>query len=464
MEYRINKLKLSDAYKYTHWVQYPKDTKTIYSYFESRGGEFDNTVFFGLQYLLIQYLEGQFFTQEDLDEAEPFINSIFGQNFFNRKGWQHILDKHNGHLPVRIKAAPEGLPIEKRNVLITMENTDPEVPWLTNWLETMLVQCWYPITVATLSREIKKIIYKAAEETGSDVNNPFWLNDFGFRGVSSIESAGWGDMAHLVNFAGTDTVIGIDFAKHFYDATGLIGASVMATEHSTTTSWGREFEGDFYRNLLDNTPDDAIVSVVIDSFDALAAVSFFGTELKEKVLSRTAPVVFRPDSGVPWEMIVDVLQTAWAHFGGTTNDKGYAVLNPSVRVIYGDGINYESIGRILDSVIKAGYAIENICFGMGGALLQQLNRDTHKFAFKCSAIDRNGVWHDVYKDPITDTGKRSKRGRLGLVRSGDEFKTVAEREAYPDPFISLDVLELVFENGKVVKKYTFDEVRANAVV
>jgi nicotinamide phosphoribosyltransferase len=67
-----------------------------------------------------------------------------------------------------------------------------------------------------------------------------------------------------------------------------------------------------------------------------------------------------------------------------------------------DGVNIESIDSILYAMQSKGYSADNIAFGSGGALLQKLDRDTQRFAFKCSAIEQDGTWHDVYKDPITD--------------------------------------------------------------
>jgi nicotinamide phosphoribosyltransferase len=58
-----------------------------------------------------------------LDEAEDFSRQVFGQEYFNRKGWQHIIDKHGGRLPILIKAVPEGMVVPVRNVLMTIENT-----------------------------------------------------------------------------------------------------------------------------------------------------------------------------------------------------------------------------------------------------------------------------------------------------------------------------------------------------
>ncbi|MEM7111867.1 MAG: nicotinate phosphoribosyltransferase [Chloroflexota bacterium] len=445
----------TDAYKQTHWLQYPPKTERVYSYLESRGGRFDETVFFGLQYYLKAYLEGVVVEPWMIDEAEDFCQKLFGADYFNRAGWDYIVREHNGRLPLRIKAVPEGAVVPFRNVLTTVENTDDNVPFLTNFIETLLMKVWYPITVCTNSWQIKQRIKQHAEKTGADWD-PFFLNDFGFRGVSSSESAGIGGMAHLVNFLGTDTLAGIEYAMRYYD-TDVCGFSVMAAEHSTVTSWGRDNELDAYKHFIEQFPT-GLMSVVSDSFDIYYAVDqFFGVELKDEILARDGKFVVRPDSGDPPSMSVDVLNLLWDRFGGTINDKGYRALNPKIGMIYGDGIDYDSIGDILEAVSNAGFSIGNLVFGMGGALLQKLDRDTHKFAFKASSVKIDGVWRDVYKDPVTDSGKSSKRGRLKLVRALDgEYETADFSDPRPDEMVT------VFENGEVLQEYSFDEVRARS--
>ena len=133
---RANFVLLADAYKYSHHKLYYPGTSQIYSYLESRGGLFDETVFFGLQYFLKEYVAGQAFTQQDLDEAEPFLKQVFGRDdVFDKSKFQYILDKYDGKLPIKIKAVAEGSIVPTGNVMMTIENTDPECFWLTNFLE-----------------------------------------------------------------------------------------------------------------------------------------------------------------------------------------------------------------------------------------------------------------------------------------------------------------------------------------
>lgn len=446
----------ADSYKYSQFNQYPPQTTQVYSYIESRGGKYDATVFFGLQAFIKEYMLTPV-TMDMIDEAEAIITA-HGEPF-NREGWEYIVREHNGKLPVIIKAAPEGLVIPVLNVLVTIENTDPNCYWLTSFLETALLRAvWYPTTVATNSYENKKQILNALEKTGDPATIDFKLHDFGARGVSSLESAGIGGAAHLVNFMGTDTVEALLFARRYYGA-DMAGFSVPAMEHSTVTSWGREGEVDSYRNMIKkNAKPGGIFAAVSDSYDIFAACEKWGTELKQDVLDSGATLVVRPDSGDPADVVCKCLKILDKHFGHTVNEKGYKVLN-NVRVIQGDGINHASIRSILYTINMAGYSADNVAFGQGGALLQIVNRDDQKFAMKCSAALVNGEWVDVFKDPITDKGKRSKKGKIKLIRDDNgEYFTCRQTELTP----YADVLEVVYENGVLIRDMTFDEVRANS--
>jgi nicotinamide phosphoribosyltransferase len=462
MKLAKNILLNTDSYKVSMFKQYPVGTTGVYSYIESRGGRYDQTVFFGLQAFIKEYLLEPI-TQADIDIADEILTA-HGEPF-NREGWEYILSAHGGYLPVVIRAVPEGTVVPVKNVLATIENTDPKAFWLTTYLETALLRAvWYPTTVATQSYTIRKVILDALEKTGDPSLIDFKLHDFGARGVSSLESAGIGGAAHLVNFMGSDTITGVLYARQYYNA-GVAGFSIPAAEHSTITSWGRESEVDAYRNMLTQfAKPGSIVAVVSDSYDVFNAASkLWGEELKEQVVASGATVVIRPDSGDPDTVCRKLIQILGDKFGYTTNAKGYKVLN-NVRLIQGDGVNEHTIRMILGGFAAYGWSADNIAFGMGGALLQQVDRDTQKFAMKCSAALVNGEWVDVQKDPITDSGKKSKAGRVQLWESGGEYiSSVSRPNTWTDRgFAWAPVLQEVFRDGKLVTEYTFEQVRANA--
>lgn len=460
-----NILLLTDSYKVSHWVQYPPKTTVVYSYFESRGGRYPETVFFGLQYLLKKYLVGEVVTLEKIAQAEAFYAQHFPPGMvFNRSGWERIVKVHGGKLPLVIKAVAEGSVVPVKNVLLTIENTDPECFWLTNFVETLLVQVWYPMTVATHSREQKKVIAAYLEATADDANGlGFKLHDFGFRGVSSVETAGIGAAAHLVNFLGTDTLAGPIVATEYYNHAEVAGYSIPASEHSTITSWGREGEAAAMANMLDAYPL-GLVACVSDSFDVYKACEeYWGSALREKVLKREGTLVVRPDSGDPSTTALKVLEILGERLGFETNSKGFKILDSHVRVIWGDGIDYDTLVAVLHHLKTHQWSADNIAFGSGGGLLQKLNRDTQKCAFKCSAVTVDGVQRDVFKDPVTDKGKVSKKGRLALVEDADGNLATLTQLDEDAAESHDDLLVEVFRDGRLLKDYTFAEIRDRAV-
>ncbi len=450
----------TDSYKTSHYKQYPPKTEAVSSYIEARGGNYERTLFFGLQVFLEDYLSRPI-TLKDIDEAQEMLTA-HGVPFY-REGWEYILNTHNGMLPVEIEAVAEGTVVPIHNALVQLVNTDPKCYWLTSYLETALLRAvWYPTTVATISFQIKQIIKDAldisCETPGSEIY--FKLHDFGARGVSSLESAMIGGLAHLVNFRGTDTIVSLLSARNYYQET-IAGFSIPASEHSTMTAWGQEHETEAFANMIDQFGGPGkLVAVVSDSYDIYNAVSnVWGKTLKEKVINSGGTLVIRPDSGEPTVVVLNVLNMLLKAFGYETNKKGFKVLPRCVRVIQGDGVNPKSIKAILDLMLEQKISAENIAFGMGGALLQQMNRDTCMFAMKANAVKINGLWRDIWKNPVTDSVKVSKRGRLKLVKKETapgiyEFATVAREDAAGD-----NMLIPVYRNGRILKKWTLDEIR-----
>lgn len=491
----------ADSYKVSHWSQYPAGTEYVSSYIEPRssryakafGAEHDYAVFFGLQAYVKEYL-AQPVTQEDVDLAEVFF-AMHGEPF-NKDGWQYIVDHHGGKLPIEVRALEEGTVLKTSNALVEIVNTDPKCFWLTSYVETALLRAvWYPTTVATKSRLVKEICRDALIATTDDAaiegTLDFMLHDFGARGVSSNESSALAGAAHLVNFKGTDTVMGALSALMYYNpafdaaleveagnakramirvlkdmqAKGepLPAFSVEASEHSTMTITGRAGEEAQVKALIEKAKQGRIVSIVSDSYDYYNTVrNMFGGSLKNDVIEAGANggrVVIRPDSGDPVEVVVNTLKILDETFGTTVNGKGYKVLPPYLRVLQGDGIDLGSLHDMVDAVKAAGFSIENVVFGMGGGLEQKVTRDDLNFAQKASAARINGVWHDVYKDPITadvNFVKKSKRGRLSTVFDGAAFTTKRTADLAAG---EVDSLQPVFRNGEVLRMQSFDAVR-----
>lgn len=461
-----NVITRTDSYKFSHWLQYPPGTRHVQSYIEARWSEefpdIQSTTFFGLRAFLNK-IAGEVVSYEMI-AREEWKAKAHGEPF-NEKGWWRIMNKHGGRLPISIRAVHEGLNIPISNVLLTIENTDPECFWLTSYLETRLLRAvWYPTTVATISRYCKELIGRYLEETGDPAGLPFKLHDFGARGVSSGESAEIGGAAHLVNFMGTDTYECLNWLKANYgvDLYDMPAFSIPAAEHSTITTWGGEpAEIDSFRNMLNQFGGEGkLVAVVSDSYNIYEACRKWGSLRKEIEESGTTLVV-RPDSGDPVKVTLEVIKLLEEHFGTEENSKGYRVLNPCIRIIQGDGVDPNSIEAILENYKQHGYSADNIAFGMGGGLLQKVNRDTFGWAMKASAIQVNDLWRPVFKEPAGMSSKNSKRGRLQLFKdAAGNYITIDMDSAHTPPTHGHCVMREVFRDGEILREDNFNQIRA----
>lgn len=442
--FKRNFLLSTDSYKFSHSKMLDPKIKYMSSYIEARkSSRFENLVYFGLQAYLKEYLSTPI-AKEDVDYAEQRITA-HGLPF-DREGWDIIVNEYKGYLPVQISALDEGSVVSLGTPLLEVQNTDPRFPWLPAFIETALHRAiWYPSTVATLSREAKKIIYDGLVKTSEDPDGQiaFKLHDFGGRGVSSGESAMLGGMAHLINFMGTDTVEALEAARMYYGEE-MAGFSIPASEHSTVTSWGRDREYEMFKHFLDTYgKPGGLYACVSDSYNIWDAIrKGWGGQLKDKVREVGGTLVIRPDSGDPIDqMVVNVSNHIEEVFDKwTKNSKGFVVWEPCVRAIQGDGCTLETIRTTVNRLVDEGISLDNWAFGMGGGLLQKVNRDDLSFAMKTSAASYDGIdWFDVKKDPITDPTKASKGGNMRT----------------PD-------MKLRYKCGAIVNETTFAEVRERA--
>lgn len=457
----------TDSYKVSMAKQYPPNTEYVYSYISSRGGK-PESLYFGLQAFLRDVLSLKV-TKEEVEAANIFWTA-HGEPFPYEE-WMYIATELGGVLPLEVYGLDEGTMVPANVPMVSICNTDPKCFWLTTWVETaMLRAVWYGTTVATKSFSIRKIIKSYLEKSGDVSGLNFKLHDFGSRGASSNETAALGGMAHLATGSmGTDTAISIIAANQFYDAPIATTAfSIPASEHSTITSWGRDKESLAYENMIKQfSRPGSIYAVVSDSYNIYNAVeNMWGKELRDQVISSGGTLVIRPDSDDPVVVLPRLFESIANSFGYTVNDKGYKVLN-NVRFIWGDGINELSIISILRMLVdNLGYSADNIAFGMGGALLQIVNRDDLKFAMKCSAVGireetglrQDGIlgkleWRDVFKDPITDPGKKSLAGRVTATKVDGKLQVGLVRK-------SIDEMKCRFINGSLLNQTTFEEIRA----
>jgi len=467
----MNVLLATDVYKMGHMEQFPEGITKAYAYLTARSDKkIPFTLFNGLQPILKNYL-AQKITHEMVTEFLQVRESILGPTP------KHIFEKMHaladlGYIPLEIKAVPEGTVLPVKNVLLTMTNTHPDFAWTVGFFESLVLKVWNPITVASYSMKLRNLVDTYADATvGNRLHCDWAVHDFGYRGCSSEETAAISGAAHLINFRGTDTVPAVKFLMDNYFATGLIGGSVPASEHSVMCSYGQADELKAFEHML-NTYPTGIVSIVSDTYNLWNVLENFTQVLHKRIMARDGKVVFRPDSGDP-ELVICGNPSAPAgsaenlgairlldrEFGSTVNALGFRELNPKVGLIYGDGMYFERYERILAKLKSMGYASSNLVIGVGGLLLQQHSRDDQGFAIKTTYVEVNGEARDIVKDPITDPGKKSHKGRLRLDYVNGRYVTTDQVSAADEKG---GILDTVFKDGKLVNGFTLDQVRKNA--
>ncbi len=476
MNTKNNPLLATDVYKMGHMEQYAPGCNKVYSYLTARTDKtFPKTVFFGLQYYMKEYLSVKL-TPEMGEEFLKYRKMILGSNSPEVETQIRALCLL-GYFPLEIKAVEEGTVMPVKNVLMTITNTNPDFHWVVGFVESLILKLWYSITVASCCHAYRSIVNKAYEETVSEdlmFLKDFTVHDFGYRGDASEEGAAISGAAHLISFAGSDTVPALPFVEHYYnaDTTGLIMASVPASEHSVMCSFGRENEFGAFENMLKLYPT-GIVSIVSDTFDVYRVLTEFAGRLKEGILARDGKVVFRPDSGNPeyiicgdpdaaegsneWKGAIRLLDEM---FGSTPNSKGFKVLNPKVGLIYGDGMYLERYQRTIDRLKEMGYAACNLVIGVGG-ILRNHSRDTQGYAIKATYVEVKGEPREIEKDPVTDHKKKSHKGLLCLTM-GDELEYITVDQCTPQQETQ-GLLKQVFYNGKLINETTFAKIREKAL-
>jgi nicotinamide phosphoribosyltransferase len=484
----LNPLLAIDAYKADHRRHYllSGHVTRIYSNFTNRGSRIEgvnDVVHFGLQAFLKDFFEDSFRNffeaseDEVAEEYERRMLSILGPNDI---GSDHIRALHRkGYLPLRVKAVPEGTLVPVRVPSFTIENTDPEFFWLTNYIETAVsASVWQASTSATKSLHIRKLLDERAAKTSSAPEFVDWQgHDFSFRGMPGIQAAAASGAAHLLSFKGSDTLAALDWIDYFYPGSPsdeIILGSVPATEHSVMcTGIAKIGEQEMVSRLIGLYPT-GLVSIVADSFDFWAVLTQILPALKDKILSRDGKVVIRPDSGDPADIICGTsrvlgadtpeergaVEVLWDLFGGTVNEKGFKELDPHIGLIYGDSITYERADEITLRLAEKRFASTNVVFGVGSFYFQgSTTRDTFMSAIKATWAEVDGGPVNIKKDPATDSGvKKSATGRLAVLNRMDGVPYLVEQATPEQEAQSL--LQTVWEDGKFVRRQPFSDVRA----
>ncbi len=472
----------SDSYKQSHETLYPDGLTFLYSNLiprKSRIKGIEQVVVFGIQAFIKDYLIERFnrFFAKPLDvvlkEYKRVIHNHLGPHISTEK----VEKLHKlGYVPLKIKALPEGTLCPIQCPILTIQNTHPEFAWLTNFIETVLcTHVWQPITSATIAREYRKILEKYAMETVGNTNHVQWQgHDFSMRGLSSEQSCMSSGAGHLLSFTGSDTIPAILWLEEYYNADcekELISGSVTAEEHSIACCFGKEYEVERLKRILKKYPT-GIVSVIGDTWHIWNFITKVMVECKDEIMNRDGKVVCRPDSSpkTPVEIICGdpdgtfqeeykgVVELLWDNFGGTINSLGYKELDSHVSCIYGDSISLEYTERICSILKSKGFASNNDVLGIGSYTYQYNTRDTFGMAMKATFGVVNGEEREMFKEPISDPGKKSKKGLL-VVEKGPNGLTVRDKVSKIEE--AGGELKPVFEDGKLLVDFTLQQVRDN---
>lgn len=480
----MNPIHLSDGYKVDHRNQYPRGTELVYSNFTPRKSRIegvDHVVFFGLQYFIKKYLleefEEQFFKKPKTEVVKKYQRRI--ENYLGKGAitYDHVEALHDlGYLPLEIRALAEGTLTPFRVPMFTIQNTQPEFFWLTNFLETLL-SCilWLPCTSATTAFHYRSLLDQYAEKTGGDAAFVPWQgHDFSFRGMAGLEAAEMSGAAHLLSFTGTDTIPAIDFLETYYGAdvdTELVGGSVPATEHSVMCMGTQSGEIDTFRRLINEIYPRGVVSIVSDTWDFWQVITEFMPQLKDAILSREGKVVIRPDSGDPVLILCGdpaapvgtpayqgAVECLWETFGGTITATGYRLLDAHIGLIYGDSITLERCRTICQRLADKGFASTNVVFGIGSYTYQYVTRDTFGFAMKATYGVVNGQGRAIFKDPKTDDGtKRSAKGLMKVEGENGWVSGLSDEVSLEEATRGL--LQTVFKDGKLLIEHRLADIR-----
>lgn len=495
MTIKINPLNAIDFYKADHRRQYPVGTEYVYANFTPRSSRLakmlpdfdDKIVFFGLQgfikHFLIETWNEGFFNQPKAKVVAAYKRRMDNSLGEGAVPVEHIEALHDlGYLPLKIKALEEGSRVNIKVPVLTIINTDPNFFWLTNYIETVLsAELWKSCTTSTIAYEYKRLLTQYAEKTGVPLDFvAVQGHDFSSRGMSGIYDAAQSGVGHLTSFIGTDSVASIDYAEEYYNATGVVGVSVPATEHSVMCMGSEESEIETFRRLICELYPVGVVSIVSDTWDFWRVITEFSVELKAEILKRQpnalglAKVVFRPDSGDPVKIICGdpdaerdspaykgAVQCLWEIFGGTETAQGYKVLNERVGLIYGDSITLERAQNILKGLEAKGFASNNLVFGIGSYTYNYLTRDSFGFAVKATWGQVNGVGRELFKDPVTDSGvKKSAKGLLRVEQTENGFELFDQQSFEQE---KMGALQRVFENGQLLRECSLDQIRERLV-
>lgn len=478
----INPMLMCDFYKTVHSDMInPKMTKSV-SYYTprmSRINRWDSVVNFGLQMFiktyLIDFFNKNFFERSEnevVSEFERVLDASLGKGIYNS---EKIRKLHRlGYLPVEITALPEGVKVPVHVPMFGITNTHKDFAWLPQALESLIsAEIWYPQITATVGATYREIVNRYYNLTcGNDVSRSKALGSFDFRGDMGLDSALKASAGWCLSFENTATVPAIPYLEKMFNCDCTresVAFGAVSTEHFVMCS-NYAYDGDeitFLRKLLTELYPNTSFSAVLDSYDYWNVIDNILPQLHDEIMNHNGCMLMRGDSGDCVEVVTKTVFKLWEQFGGTVNGKGYKVLDPHVKAIYGDSITVQRCEEIYEILMQNGFACSNVALGVGSfsmhcieedGILKPFTRDTFGCAIKACYAEIDGKEYPVFKNPKEGGFKKSQKGLCYVYRDENgtlQYKDNFTKSNIPDG----NLLQPVFRDGKILKEYTLDEIR-----
>lgn len=479
---RINPMLLIDFYKSVHAEMLPKGITKSVSYFTprmSRVKRWDKVVMFGLQGFiktyLIDYFDNEFF-KKPLDEVinsyKRIMDSTLGKNVY---GIQKIIDLHElGYLPIEIVALPEGARVPMHVPMFGITNTHPDFAWLPQSLESLIsAESWHPMIAATVGYTYRQIVNKYYDLTCDDnVSKARALGAFDFRGEECTESAIKAGAGWCLSFLNTATVPTIPWLEEMYNCDCTeepVAFGSPSTEHSVMCS-NYAVDGDeitLLRRLLTEIYPNTSFSAVLDSYDYWNVVDTILPQLKDEIMAHNGCLLIRGDSGDCVDVVTKTVFKLWDEFGGTINSKGFKVLDPHVKAIYGDSITVQRCEEIYKILTENGFACSNVALGVGSfsfqcieedGVLKPFTRDTFSSCIKATYCEINDIPTPIFKNPKDGGFKKSQKGCCMVFKNENGDYEYKDEFTWDEAHSDDNCLQTVFYNG-AIKPTTLKKIR-----
>lgn len=486
MTNKTNPMLLIDFYKAVHAEMLPKNITKSVSYFTprmSRVKRWDKVVMFGLQGFiktyLIDYFNEEFFDkpfEEIIYEYKRIMDASLGKDAYKI---DKIESLHKlGYLPIEIVALPEGTIVPMHVPMFGITNTHKDFAWLPQSLESLIsAEMWHPMLAATVGMTYRGIVNHYYDLTCEDnIPRSKALGAFDFRGEECLESAVKAGAGWCLSFLNTATVPTIPYLEknYFCDCTKeSVAYGSPSTEHSVMCS-NYAVDGDeitLLRRLLTEIYPNTSFSAVLDSYDYWNIIDNILPQLKTEIMNHNGCMLMRGDSGDCVEVVTKTVFKLWEEFGGTVNSKGYKVLDPHVKAIYGDSITVQRCEGIYRILMKNGFACSNVALGVGSfsfqcieedGVLKPFTRDTFSSCIKATYCEINGKPFPIFKNPKDGGFKKSQKGCCRVYTRCDGSIYYEDELTWEQAIKSGkhgNMLIPVFKDGELLKEQSLKEIR-----